>query len=48
MIEKPIYDELYLWDTNINGKPRLILSLANGLLKIEDNDLYLRFLAKAL
>lgn len=47
LIDGKVFDELYLWDTNINGTPRLILSQINGVLKIEDMELYERFLKKA-
>lgn len=47
LIDGKVFDELYLWDTNINGTPRLILSQINGVLKIEDMALYERFLKKA-
>lgn len=47
LIENNTLDELFLWDTNINGKPRLILSQINGKLKIVDKKLYDNFLRKA-
>lgn len=47
LIDGKVFDELYLWDTNINGTTRLILSQINGVLKIEDMALYERFLKKA-
>lgn len=47
LIENKTFDELYLWDTNINGTPRLILEQVNGVLKIHDQSLYDRFLKKA-
>lgn len=47
LIKNNTFDELYLWDTNINGKPRLILKQVNGKLEIVDKDLYRRFLDKA-
>lgn len=46
IVKTGVIDEFYLWDTNINGKPRLILSQINGALKIEDQALYERFLKK--
>jgi predicted ABC-type ATPase len=48
LIEKKAYDELYLWDTSMLGKPRLILKQINGKLKIFDEKLYKDFLLKAL
>lgn len=47
LIKAKSFDELYLWDTNLEGKPRLILSQVNGKLKIVDKALYNRFLKKA-
>lgn len=47
LIDNKVFDELYLWDTNINGKPRLILKQIKGKLEIKDKDLYRRFLNKA-
>jgi predicted ABC-type ATPase len=47
IIEKKAIDELFLWDTNINGNPRLILSQIDGKLTVYDQDLYNRFLSKA-
>lgn len=47
LIEKPVYDELYLWDTNTEGKPVLILSMIDGDLSVKNAELYQRFLAKA-
>ncbi len=47
VIKNKTFDELYLWDTNINGKPRLILTQINGVLKVYDKDLYNRFINKA-
>lgn len=41
-----LMDEFYLWDTNINGKPRLIVSLIDGKIKYHDKALWERFLAK--
>lgn len=46
IIKNNVFDELYLWDTNVNGTPRLILKQVDGKLHIEDNDLYTRFLSK--
>ena len=46
VINKKTFDELYLWDTNINGNPRLILKQIKGKLKIYDQELYERFLSK--
>ncbi len=47
LIKNKTFDELYLWDTNINGKPRLILKQINGKLDIIDRQLYDDFLNKA-
>ena len=47
LIEHSSFDELYLWDTNINGKPRLILRQIDGKLEILDRKLYNAFLKKA-
>ena len=47
LIESGIIDELYLWDTNINGLPRLVLKQINGDLTIYDMKLYSDFLRKA-
>lgn len=47
LIENKTFDELYLWDTNINGKPRLILRQIDGELEILDQKLYDAFLKKA-
>lgn len=43
LIENDIYDELYLWDTNNENKPRLILSQKNSKLHIEDSELFAKF-----
>ena len=48
LLEKPVFDELYLWDTNENGNPRLILKMVGGKLTIQSKELYGRFLRKAL
>ena len=47
IIKNKSFDELYLWDTNINGQPRLILRQLDGELEIIDKDLYQKFLQKA-
>ena len=47
LIENRTFDELYLWDTNINGTPRLILRQIDGKLEIFDDKLYAEFLKKA-
>lgn len=47
IIDKKVYNELYLWDTNTNGVPNLILTQIDGVLKIHDKELYKRFLLKA-
>ena len=46
-IKKGYFDEVNLWDTNINGKPRLILRHIDGVTTIENQKLYDRFLAKS-
>lgn len=46
-LEHGIFDELYLWDTNINGTPRLVLKMIDGELSIESKKLYKSFLSKA-
>ena len=46
-IEHGIFDELYLWDTNINGSPRLVLKMIDGELSVEAMNLYKSFLSKA-
>lgn len=47
LLDKKVFDELYLWDTNIEGKPRLILAFINGEIKEMNTELYQRFLSKA-
>ena len=47
IIKNKSFDELYLWDTNINGQPRLILRQLEGELEVIDKDLYQKFLQKA-
>lgn len=47
LLESKVIDELYLWDTNINGSARLILKQINGKLTILDQGLYDNFLSKA-
>lgn len=47
LIKRNAIDELYLWDTNVQGKARLILTQINGKLKIHSKELYDRFLLKA-
>ena len=46
LIKHSTFDELYLWDTNINGKPRLILKQIDGKLEILEPKLYEAFLKK--
>lgn len=46
IIKNNVFDELYLWDTNINGEPRLILKQIDGKVHIESRELYARFLSK--
>ena len=46
-VKNAVFDELYLWDTNINGTPRLILKMVDGELSIESRKLYESFLNKA-
>lgn len=47
LLDKKVFDELYLWDTNIEGKPRLILSFINGEIQEMNTELYRLFLSKA-
>ena len=47
LIKDKAFDELYLWDTNLAGNPRLILSQIDGKLTIADQGLYNDFLNKA-
>jgi predicted ABC-type ATPase len=47
LLEKNLFDELYLWDTNIETEPRLILCQKNGKLEIENEELYRIFKLKA-
>lgn len=47
LVERKSFDELNLWDTNISGKPRLILSQKQGVTTIHDQNLYDNFLKKA-
>lgn len=47
IIDNKLFDELYLWDTNINKVPRLILKQINGKLTIYEPELYQQFLKKA-
>lgn len=47
LVESDIIDELYLWDTNINGRPRLVLKQIDGTLEIIDIKLCRDFLRKA-
>ena len=47
ILKNKSFDELYLWDTNENGNPRLILTQINGVTKMYNKDLYERFLKKA-
>lgn len=47
LIKRNAIDELYLWDTNKLGVPRLILTQINGKLTIFNQELYDLFLAKA-
>lgn len=46
-IKEGLFDELRLFDTNIQNKPRKILTFANGKLDIHDKKLYEAFLKKA-
>ena len=46
LIENDTFDELYLWDTNVQGEPRLILTHINGKTTISDRKLYEDFLKK--
>ena len=47
LIELQLFDELYLWDTNIAAEPRLILRQKSGKLVIVDKMLYENFKRKA-
>lgn len=47
LIKHQVFDELYLWDTNIHNQPRLILSQKNGKLEVVDHVLYNNFKMKA-
>jgi predicted ABC-type ATPase len=47
IIKKNLFDELYLWDTNVNGTPRLILKMIGGKLEVIEPELYKNFLNKA-
>ena len=47
LIDEKVFDELYLWDTNVNGTPRLILKMINGKLEVIEPELYQNFLNKA-
>jgi predicted ABC-type ATPase len=47
LIELHLFDELYLWDTNIAAEPRLILRQKSGKLVIVDKMLYENFKRKA-
>ena len=47
LIKNKTFDDLYLWDTNVIGKPRLILSQIDGKLEIYNQHLYDSFLRKA-
>ena len=46
-VNSGVFDELYLWDTNINGTPRLVLKMIDGKLSIVSKELYESFLNKA-
>jgi len=47
LIKHQVFDELYLWDTNIHNQPRLILSQKCGKLEVADQALYNNFKMKA-
>jgi predicted ABC-type ATPase len=47
LIKEKVYDELYLWDTNVRDQPQLILKQIDGKLEIKRPDLYDRFKKKA-
>ncbi len=47
ILKNKVFDELYLWDTNLEGKARLILTQINGKIKVYDKRLYEDFLRKA-
>ena len=46
ILENKSFDELYLWDTNENGNPRLILTQINGVTKMYNKELWDRFQKK--
>ncbi len=46
LIKADIFDELYLWDTNDESNPRLILSQKSGKLEIENSLLFGNFKIK--
>ena len=46
LLDRNALDELYLWDTNIEGKARLILKQIDGKLTVYDKKLYADFLKK--
>jgi len=47
LIENKAFDELFLWDTNIENHPRLVLSQVNGKLEVKNPILYENFKKKA-
>lgn len=47
LIENKSFDELFLWDTNIENHPRLVLSQVNGKLAVENWALYENIKKKA-
>lgn len=47
LIEKECFDELRLWDTNLEGEPRLVLAHKNGKLELYNPTLFERFKQKA-
>jgi len=46
LINNQLFEELYLWDTNLEKEPRLILSQKNGILEVLNETLYENFKKK--
>ena len=47
LVDRQLFDELYLWDTNIEGSPRLILSQKSSKLVVVNSELFTNFKKKA-
>ena len=45
-IKNGLFDDLRLWDTNINGVPRLVAEYKEGVFTILDKPLWKRFIDK--